>query len=165
MLPWKPRKCQILPVNPNLSLIYFPLAKFQLVSCNPSLAISWQMTYTQKLPKLCSATLNVINPETNVNHQKSPLGLTYTNPLFLLGRHFNYRLNGCLISIENSVCSCSTHPLRQLLQSTRAGCSLTKMYAVLGNRILQPVSDLFLQLHILRVTIVNNMLQFIYTCR
>ena len=57
MLPWKLRKCRILPVNQNLSLIYFPLAKFQLVSCNPSLAISWQMTYTQKLPKLCSATL------------------------------------------------------------------------------------------------------------
>ena len=58
MLPWKLRKCQILPVNQNLSLIYFLLAKFQLVSCNPSLAISWQMTYTQKLPKLCSATLS-----------------------------------------------------------------------------------------------------------
>ena len=57
MLPWKLRKCQILPVNQNLSSIYFPLAKFQLVSCNPSLAIIWQMTYTQKLPKLCSATL------------------------------------------------------------------------------------------------------------
>ena len=57
MLPWKLRKCQILPVNQNLSSIYFPLAKFQLVSSNPSLAIIWQMTYTQKLPKLCSATL------------------------------------------------------------------------------------------------------------
>jgi len=53
MLPWKQRKCQILPVNQNFSSIYFPLAKFQLVSCNPSLAIIWQMTYTQKLPKLC----------------------------------------------------------------------------------------------------------------
>ena len=57
MLPWKLRKCQILPVNQNLSSIYFPLAKFQLVSCNSSRAIIWQMTYTQKLPKLCSATL------------------------------------------------------------------------------------------------------------
>ena len=63
MLPWKPRKCQILPVNQNLSLIYFLLAKFQLVSCNPSIAISWQMTYTQKLPKLCSATLIQSNIE------------------------------------------------------------------------------------------------------
>ena len=47
MLPWKLRKCQILPVNQNLSSIYFPLAKFQLVSCNPSLAIIWQMTYSE----------------------------------------------------------------------------------------------------------------------
>ena len=36
---------------------YFSYAKFQLVSCDPSLAIIWQMTYTHKLPKLCSATL------------------------------------------------------------------------------------------------------------
>ena len=57
MLPWKLRKCKILPVNQNLSSIYFPLAKFQLVSCNSSRAIIWQMTCTQKLPKLCSATL------------------------------------------------------------------------------------------------------------
>ena len=32
---------------------------FQLVSGNLSLAIIWQMTYTHKLPKLCSATLRV----------------------------------------------------------------------------------------------------------
>ena len=57
MLPWKQRKWQILPVTQNLSSIYFPLAKFQLVSSNPSLAIIWQMTYTQKMPKLSSATL------------------------------------------------------------------------------------------------------------
>ena len=57
MLPWKLRKRQILPVSQNLSSLYFSLAKFQLVSCNLSLAIIWQMTYTQKLPKLCSATL------------------------------------------------------------------------------------------------------------
>ena len=57
MLPWKVRKCQILPVNQNLSSVYFSYAKFQLVSCDPSLAIIWQMTYTHKLPKLCSATL------------------------------------------------------------------------------------------------------------
>ena len=50
-------KRQILPVNQNLSLVYFPPAKFQLVSCNLSLAMIWQMTYTHKLPKLCSATL------------------------------------------------------------------------------------------------------------
>ena len=57
MLAWKQQKWQILPVTQNLSSIYFPLAKFQLVSSNPSLAIIWQMTYTQKMPKLSSATL------------------------------------------------------------------------------------------------------------
>ena len=57
MLPWKPRKHQILPVSQNLSLVYFSPAKFRLVSSNLSLAIIWQMTHTQKLPKLCSATL------------------------------------------------------------------------------------------------------------
>ena len=60
MLPWKLRKCQILPVNQNLSSVYFSYAKFQLVSCDPSLAIIWQMTYTHKLPKLCSATLTAL---------------------------------------------------------------------------------------------------------
>ena len=57
MLPWKLRKRQILPVNQNLSSVYFSLAKSQLVSCNLFLARIWQMTYTHKLPKLCSATL------------------------------------------------------------------------------------------------------------
>ena len=41
----------------TLSSVYFSLAKSQLVSCNLSLATFWQMTYTKKLPKLCSATL------------------------------------------------------------------------------------------------------------
>ena len=58
MLPWKLRKRQILPVNQNLSSVYFSLAKFQLVSRNLSFAMIWQMTYTLKLPKLCSATLS-----------------------------------------------------------------------------------------------------------
>ena len=78
MLPWRLRKRQILPVSQNLSLVYFSPAKFRLrvwdekraplktpawedkfrlVSSNLSLAIIWQMTYTKKLPKLCSATL------------------------------------------------------------------------------------------------------------
>ena len=57
MLPWKLRKNQILPVTQNLSSVYFSLAKFQLVSCNLSLAMIWQMKYTHKLPKLCPATL------------------------------------------------------------------------------------------------------------
>ena len=39
----------------------FSLAKFQLVSRNPSLAIICQMTYTHKLPKLCSATLRSLS--------------------------------------------------------------------------------------------------------
>ena len=59
MLPWKLPKRQILPVNQNLSSVYMSPAKFQLVSCNLSLAVIWQMTYTHKLPKLCSATLNL----------------------------------------------------------------------------------------------------------
>ena len=59
MLPWKLRKRQILPVNQNLLSVYFSPAKFQLVSCNLSLAMIWQMTYTHKLPKLCSATLKL----------------------------------------------------------------------------------------------------------
>ena len=58
MLPWKLRKSHILPVRQNLSSVYFSLAKFQLVSCNPTLAMIWQMTYTHKLPKLFSATLS-----------------------------------------------------------------------------------------------------------
>ena len=59
MLPWKLRKRQILPVSENLSPVHFSLAKFQVVSCNPSLAMIRQMTYTHKLPKLCSATNDV----------------------------------------------------------------------------------------------------------
>ena len=60
MLPWKLHKRQILPVNQNLSSVYFSLTKFQLVSCNLSLAMIWQMTYTHKLPKLCSDNLNQV---------------------------------------------------------------------------------------------------------
>ena len=58
MLPWKLLRRHILPVNQNLSSVYFSLAKFQLVSYNLSLAMIWQITYTHKQPKLCSATLN-----------------------------------------------------------------------------------------------------------
>ena len=70
MLPWKLRKRHILPVNQNLSSMYFSLAKFQLVSCNLSLAMIWQIIYTHKLPKLCSATLRAIMA---LNHSR--LGL------------------------------------------------------------------------------------------
>ena len=45
----------------NLLSVYFSLAKFQLVSGNPSLAIICQMTYTHKLSKLCSATLRSLS--------------------------------------------------------------------------------------------------------
>ena len=57
MLPWKQRKRHILPVDQKLSSVYFSLANFQLVSCNLSFVMIWQMTYTHKLPKLCSNTL------------------------------------------------------------------------------------------------------------
>ena len=60
MLPWKLQKSQILPVNHNLLSLYFSPAKFQLMSYNLSLAMIWQMTYTHKLRKLCSATLKNI---------------------------------------------------------------------------------------------------------
>ena len=48
MLLWRLQKHHILPVNQNLSSVYFSLAKFQLVSCNLSLAMIWQMTYTTR---------------------------------------------------------------------------------------------------------------------
>ena len=71
MLPWKLRKRQILPVNQNFSSVYFSLAKFQLVSCNLSLAMIWQMTRTHKLPKLCSDTLNERQSSSDKKHNKS----------------------------------------------------------------------------------------------
>ena len=54
-------KCHILPVNQDLSAVYFSLAMFQLVSFDFSLAMVWQNTYTHdhKLPKLCLASLTV----------------------------------------------------------------------------------------------------------
>ena len=73
MLPWKLRKRQFLPVNQNLSSVHFSLAKFQLVSSNLSLAMIWQMTYNQKLPKLCSATLKVIELKGDSFIQSTPV--------------------------------------------------------------------------------------------
>ena len=58
MLTRKLRKRQILPVNQNRSSVYFSVAKFQLVSRHLSLAMISQITYTHKLPKLCSGTLS-----------------------------------------------------------------------------------------------------------
>ena len=60
MLPWKLRKRHILPASQILLSVYFSLAKFQLVSCNLSLAMIWQRTYTHELPELCSATLKTL---------------------------------------------------------------------------------------------------------
>ena len=45
------KKTSILPVNQDLSSVYFSLAKL-FVSCKLSLAMFRQMTYTHKLPKL-----------------------------------------------------------------------------------------------------------------
>ena len=67
MLPWKLRKRQILPDIQNFSSVYFSLARFQLVSCNLSLAMIWQMTYIHKLPRPCSATLILKCDTTNCN--------------------------------------------------------------------------------------------------
>ena len=58
MLTRKLRKRQILPVNQNRSSVYFSVAKFQLMSRNLSPAMISQITYTHKLPKLCSGTLS-----------------------------------------------------------------------------------------------------------
>ena len=96
MLPWKQRKRHILPVDQNLSSVYFSLAKFQLVSCNLSLAMIWQMTYTHKMPKLCSATLNyhaVLDTEISYGFEdggswknlecSSPLTIYFLSPLYV----------------------------------------------------------------------------------
>ena len=94
MLPWKLSKRHILPVSQNLSSVYFSLAKFQLVSCNLSLAMIWQMAYTHKLPKLCSATLIFVrrcikfNPPIRV--RLAPIGLWATQSK--RGLNFNRRL-------------------------------------------------------------------------
>ena len=57
MLPWKLRKRQILPVNQNLSSVYFSLAKFYSSWAATFLLPSFGKWHTHKLPKLCSATL------------------------------------------------------------------------------------------------------------
>ena len=58
MLPWKLRKRHILPASQNLLSVYFSLAKFQLVSCNLSLPMIWQRTYTHKTAKTVFSHLN-----------------------------------------------------------------------------------------------------------
>ena len=84
MLPWKLRKRQILPVNQNISSVYFSLAKFQLVSWNLSLA----MTCTHKLPKLCSVTLSNDDGDGSENG-KNPIGLDSPNNIFARASRFS----------------------------------------------------------------------------
>ena len=82
MLPWKLRKRQILPVNQNLSSVYFSLAKFQLVSCNLSLAMIWQMTYSQtaKTVSLGSFDTTIICMCEKPRHNN---GIRRRNPTYL----------------------------------------------------------------------------------
>ena len=74
MLTRKLRKRQILPVNQNRSSVYFSVAKFQLVSRNLSLAMISQITYTHKLPKLCSGIFvgkQIKSQSTKAYHRQS----------------------------------------------------------------------------------------------
>ena len=73
MLPWKLQKRHILPVDQNLSSVYFSLAKFQLVSCNLSLAMIWQKTYAHKLPQLCSATFETSYASSKVKNENDAI--------------------------------------------------------------------------------------------
>ena len=65
----------------NFSSVYFSLAKFQLVSCNFSLAMIWQIKYTHKLPKPCSATLSHVEFSCMVEGPFSRLIFTHLAPL------------------------------------------------------------------------------------
>ena len=106
MLSWK--------LNQNLSSVYFLLAKFQLVSCNLSLPMIWQMTYTHKLPKLCLATL------------KCPFlqGLTVIS-LF-------YILYGYLIRFSLSICfDVSNYSQTPLIQTLRGSYTVSVLQGVL----------------------------------
>ena len=75
MLPWKLPKRQILPVNQNFSSVYFSLAKIL------------QMTYTHKLPKLCSATLNLFREVVVGNSSTRDLGTKPPAPYLSAGSH------------------------------------------------------------------------------
>ena len=65
----------------NLSSVYFSRAKFQLVSYNFSFAMIWQITYTHKLPKPCSATLSHVEFSCTVEGPFSWLIFTHLAPL------------------------------------------------------------------------------------
>ena len=56
----------------------FSLAKFQLVSCSLSLAMIWQMTYTHKLPKLCSATLSPVCNKVGLDREHGMFGIKHS---------------------------------------------------------------------------------------
>ena len=55
----------------------FSLAKFELVSCSLSLAMIWQMTYTHKLPKLCSATLSPVCNKVGLDREHGMFGIKH----------------------------------------------------------------------------------------
>ena len=103
MLPWKFRKRQILPVNQDLSSVYFSLAKFQLVSCNLSIAMICQMTYTQKLPKLCSATLTYMILVGNQSEQSKQDGVErqiFVANYALISHAYHRNRNWCLYMVQ-----------------------------------------------------------------
>ena len=87
MLPWKLQKRQILAVNQNFSSVYFSLAKFQLVRCNLSLAMIWQMTHTHKLLKLCSDTLTRKAKKRQVQISKTTALLVHRAFLYISSLH------------------------------------------------------------------------------
>ena len=71
-----------LPVNQNPSSVSFSLAKFQLLSCNLSLAMIWQMTYSQtaKTVSLGSFDTTIICMCEKPRHNN---GIRRRNPTYL----------------------------------------------------------------------------------
>ena len=75
MLPWKQRKWQILPVTQNLSSIYFPLAKFQLL-----IRANW----INCLLNILKVLLNLHNfPLLNINCTEPYLGPLYRSDIIV----------------------------------------------------------------------------------
>ena len=75
------RKTSHFTCQQNLSSVFFSRAKFQLLSCNFSLAMIWQITYTHKLPKPCSGTLSHVEFSCMVEGPFSWLIFTHLAPL------------------------------------------------------------------------------------
>ena len=71
-----------LPVHQNLSSVSFSLAKFELLSCNLSLAMIWQMTYSQtaKTVSLGSFDTTIICMCEKPRHNN---GIRRRNPTYL----------------------------------------------------------------------------------